>query len=78
MLLVLAQENVVRLAPNRGAFVCKPSADEARPAVEMGQALARAPEPLVRSGAQGWGPAPAPIARLRGRHRVRLLVRADR
>ena len=34
MLLVLAQENVVRLEPNRGAFVCKPSADEARQAVE--------------------------------------------
>jgi primosomal protein N' (replication factor Y) (superfamily II helicase) len=29
-------------------------------------------------GAQVWGPAPAPIARVRGRHRVRLLVKADK
>ena len=27
-------------------------------------------------GAQVYGPAPAPIARIRGRHRVRLLVKA--
>ena len=39
MLLVLAQENVVRLEPNRGAFVCKPSADEARQAVEARRAI---------------------------------------
>ena len=25
-----------------------------------------------------YGPAPAPIARIRGRHRVRLLIKADR
>ena len=29
-------------------------------------------------GAELWGPAPAPIARIRGRHRVRLLVRAPK
>ena len=29
-------------------------------------------------GAQLFGPAPAPIARIRGRHRVRLLVKADK
>ena len=29
-------------------------------------------------GAQVFGPAPAPIARVRGRHRVRLLVRAEK
>ncbi len=29
-------------------------------------------------GAQVYGPAPAPIARIRGRHRVRLLVKAGK
>ena len=29
-------------------------------------------------GAQVYGPAPAPIARVRGRHRVRLLVKAEK
>ncbi len=32
--------------------------------------------PLREAGAQVFGPAPAPIARIRGRHRVRLLVKA--
>ena len=45
---------------------------------ELGQALARADAPLRRIGAQVFGPAPAPIARVRGRHRVRLLVKADK
>ncbi|QYZ70588.1 primosomal protein N' [Neotabrizicola shimadae] len=40
--------------------------------------LARRSEPLTRIGAQVFGPAPAPIARVRGRHRVRLLVKAER
>jgi len=31
---------------------------------------------LRQVGAQLYGPAPAPIARVRGRHRVRLLVKA--
>jgi primosomal protein N' (replication factor Y) len=47
-------------------------------AFDMGNALARADAPLRRIGAQVWGPAPAPIARIRGRHRVRLLVKAPR
>ncbi len=34
--------------------------------------------PLRRVGAQVFGPAPAPIAGVRGRHRVRLLVKADK
>ncbi|MDB6176710.1 primosomal protein N' [Paracoccus sp. Z330] len=34
--------------------------------------------PLVNAGAQLWGPAPAPIARVRGRHRMRMLVHAPR
>lgn len=40
--------------------------------------LARRAEPLTDIGAQVWGPAPAPVARIRGRHRVRLLVKADK
>jgi Primosomal protein N'' (replication factor Y) - superfamily II helicase len=54
------------------------SAREARLVCEAGQALARADGPLAEIGAQVFGPAPAPIARVRGRHRVRLLVRAPR
>jgi primosomal protein N' (replication factor Y) len=40
--------------------------------------LARRDGPLRRIGAQVFGPAPAPIARVRGRHRVRLLVKAEK
>ena len=40
--------------------------------------LARNTAPLARVGAQVYGPAPAPIARIRGRHRVRLLVKAGK
>ncbi|MEM6618026.1 MAG: primosomal protein N', partial [Pseudomonadota bacterium] len=40
------------------------------------QALARAAPILYRAGAELFGPAPAPIARIRGRHRIRLLVKA--
>ncbi|WP_138468098.1 primosomal protein N' [Poseidonocella sp. HB161398] len=45
---------------------------------EFGQALARAAGPLKAIGADVYGPAPAPIARIRGRHRVRLLVKAGK
>ena len=45
---------------------------------DLGNALARRADPLTRIGAQVFGPAPAPIARIRGRHRVRLLVKADK
>jgi primosomal protein N' (replication factor Y) len=45
---------------------------------DLGNALARNDAPLRRIGAQVFGPAPAPIARIRGRHRVRLLVKADK
>ncbi|MEM9577747.1 MAG: primosomal protein N' [Pseudomonadota bacterium] len=38
--------------------------------------LARQDTPMRQIGAQVFGPAPAPIARVRGRHRVRLLVKA--
>ncbi|MCA0873192.1 primosomal protein N' [Seohaeicola saemankumensis] len=43
---------------------------------DLGNHLARNDGPLRRIGAQVFGPAPAPIARIRGRHRVRLLVKA--
>ena len=43
---------------------------------DLGGELARRDAPLRRIGAQVFGPAPAPIARVRGRHRVRLLVKA--
>lgn len=45
---------------------------------DLGNALARNDAPLRQIGAQVFGPAPAPIARVRGRHRVRLLVKADK
>ncbi|UWR28102.1 primosomal protein N' [Sulfitobacter sp. S223] len=45
---------------------------------EAGNQLARNDRALRDVGAQVYGPAPAPIARVRGRHRVRLLVKADK
>ncbi|MEQ6201486.1 primosomal protein N' [Sulfitobacter sp. HNIBRBA2951] len=45
---------------------------------EAGNQLARNDGVLRAVGAQVYGPAPAPIARVRGRHRVRLLVKADK
>ncbi|MFC3059196.1 primosomal protein N' [Paenirhodobacter populi] len=54
------------------------SGPEVQPLFELGNELARRDAPLRRVGAQLFGPAPAPIARVRGRHRVRMLIRADR
>ena len=45
---------------------------------EIGGELARRDGPLRSAGAEVFGPAPAPIARIRGRHRVRLLVKAPK
>ncbi len=45
---------------------------------DLGNEMARRDAPLRRIGAQVYGPAPAPIARIRGRHRVRLLVKAPK
>ncbi len=45
---------------------------------DAGNLLARNDAPLRQIGAQVFGPAPAPIARIRGRHRVRLLVKAGK
>jgi primosomal protein N' (replication factor Y) len=45
---------------------------------DLGTQMARNDGPLRKIGAQVYGPAPAPIARIRGRHRVRLLVKAEK
>ena len=45
---------------------------------DLGNHLARQNAALTKAGAQVYGPAPAPIARIRGRHRVRLLVKAPK
>lgn len=45
---------------------------------DFGAEMARHDGPLKEIGAQVFGPAPAPIARVRGKHRVRLLVKADK
>ncbi len=54
------------------------SGPELAPVFEFGAELARLDEPLRRVGAQVFGPAPAPVSRVRGRHRVRLLVTAGK
>ncbi|RME15689.1 MAG: primosomal protein N' [Alphaproteobacteria bacterium] len=54
------------------------SASSAEAAFDLANALARNTAPLRAIGAQVFGPAPAPIARIRGRHRVRLLVKAEK
>ncbi|HBM59617.1 MAG TPA: primosomal protein N' [Citreicella sp.] len=54
------------------------SSTDVQEAFDLGNALARQDGSLRRVGAQVYGPAPAPIARVRGRHRVRLLVKAPK
>ncbi|GHE01967.1 primosomal protein N' [Allgaiera indica] len=54
------------------------SAPEAQPVFDHAAELARRDGPLRAVGAVVFGPAPAPIARIRGRHRVRLLVKAPK
>ncbi|MEP2783776.1 MAG: primosomal protein N' [Pseudoruegeria sp.] len=54
------------------------SAPDVQAVFDFGQVLARNDSPLRKIGAQVYGPAPAPIARIRGRHRVRLLVKAEK
>ncbi len=58
-----------------GIILSSPNVQEV---FDLGTEMARRDEPLRRIGAQVFGPAPAPIARVRGRHRVRLLVKADK
>ena len=54
------------------------SGTEERRVWEAARALARARAPLDSAGVDLFGPAHAPIARIRGRARVRLLARAAR
>lgn len=61
----------------RLAAVILSATDEAT-AFRAGQELARRTGPLAAISAQVFGPASAPIARVRGRHRVRMLVKADK
>ncbi len=58
-----------------GIVISSPDMAEA---FDLGTAMARNAVPLTQIGAQVFGPAPAPIARVRGRHRVRLLVKASK
>ncbi|MGB8621809.1 MAG: primosomal protein N', partial [Paracoccaceae bacterium] len=54
------------------------SSPDMQAAFDLGGEMARKDAPLRRIHAQVFGPAPAPVARIRGRHRVRLLVKADK
>ena len=58
-----------------GIILSSPNVQEV---FDLGAEMARLDAPLRKIGAQIFGPAPAPIARVRGRHRVRLLVKADK
>ncbi|WP_333714032.1 primosomal protein N' [Yoonia sp.] len=58
-----------------GIILSSPNVQEV---FDLGGEMARRDAPLRKIGAQVFGPAPAPIARVRGRHRVRLLVKADK
>lgn len=54
------------------------SAEDAQQVFEFASEMSRRDGPLQAIGAQLFGPAPAPIARVRGRHRVRMLIKADK
>ncbi|MCV6825306.1 MULTISPECIES: primosomal protein N' [Halocynthiibacter] len=54
------------------------SSPDVQAVFDLGADMARRDAPLRKIGAQVFGPAPAPIARIRGRHRVRLLVKAEK
>lgn len=54
------------------------SSPDVQVAFDLGADMARRDGPLRDIGAQVFGPAPAPIARVRGRHRVRLLIKAEK
>ncbi len=54
------------------------SSPDMKAAFDLGGWLARNAAPLRAAGAEVYGPAPAPIARIRGRHRVRLLIKAPK
>ena len=54
------------------------SASNVEQAFDLGNHLARNDGPLRQINAQVFGPAPAPIARVRGRYRLRMLIKADK
>ncbi|QIK41917.1 primosomal protein N' [Pontivivens nitratireducens] len=54
------------------------SGPEERETFDLARALAARAGVLTQAGAQLFGPAPAPVARIRGRTRVRLLVKAPK
>ncbi len=54
------------------------SSPDAAAAFDLGMHLSRLDGPIRAAGGTVYGPAPAPIARVRGRHRVRLLVKAPK
>ncbi|WP_112312007.1 primosomal protein N' [Pseudogemmobacter bohemicus] len=54
------------------------SGADLQPLFDFGADLARADGPIRQVGGEVLGPAPAPVARVRGRHRVRLLIRAPK
>ena len=54
------------------------SSPDKKAVFNVGGILARNDAELRKIGAQVYGPAPAPIARIRGRHRARLLVKAPK
>lgn len=54
------------------------SSPDMKAVFNVGGILARNDAELRKIGAQVYGPAPAPIARIRGRHRARLLVKAPK
>ncbi len=73
-----AERRAMRMPPYgrlAGVIVSSPRLEDV---FAFGTALARSADPLRALGADVWGPAPAPVARIRGRHRARLLVRAER
>jgi primosomal protein N' (replication factor Y) len=54
------------------------TASNAEDAFRVGNELARHGAPLLQIGAKIYGPAVAPIARVRGRYRVRMLIKAEK
>ena len=74
-----AREREVAGVPPYGRLVgVVLSSNNEQEAFDVGQAMARNCIPLTKVGAQVFGPAPAPIARIRGRYRIRLLVKASK
>lgn len=54
------------------------SSPDVQEVFDFGAELARRSGPLKKVGAEVFGPAAAPVARVRGRHRVRLLVKGPK